>query len=121
MVRPSAGVTAPPGAAYVIAATVAVLEGPPSNLLSASDDFADRRVMNAGQIANLSQGQTGMLSFFKDLASCSVSAGGLSQKLFLNRLHGVGGSFARGIVGHRGSLALSESPFLAPSSPTLLL
>jgi hypothetical protein len=68
--------------------------------LSASDDFADRRVVNTGQLADLPQGQARLLSFLKDLLSFSLSARGLSQELFLCRFDGLAESFAVGIVGH---------------------
>jgi hypothetical protein len=78
------------------------LEGQPSKVeLSASDDFADRRVVDTGQLADLSQGQARLLRFLKDLASFSLSARGLSQELFLCRLDGLAESSAVGIVGHR--------------------
>jgi hypothetical protein len=77
------------------------LEGQPSKVaLSASDDFADRRVVKTSQVAYLSQGQARLAGFLKDLASCGMSARGLAQELLLGRLNGVADRFALGIVGH---------------------
>jgi hypothetical protein len=62
---------------------------PPSFGLSASDDFADRRVVEAGLLADLSQRQTGFLGFFKHLATRGMDLGGLAVKVPLSRLHGL--------------------------------
>jgi hypothetical protein len=70
------------------------------NGLSASDDFADRRVMKVGEVADLPQGQARLLGFLKDLASCSVSARGLELEFFLCRLDGFAESFAFGGIRH---------------------
>src|SRR4051794_12219517 len=81
---------------------------PPNSKLSASENFANRRVVKIGQLADLPQGQARLLGFLKDPASCVMSARGLSQELSLHRLDGLAGGLALEVIRHRRSFYASE-------------